>query len=194
MKGRKTYFVKYGRGEKMLRVCSHIAIYYVCDFQLISAAAKNKSETQIFFPLFFLSEYCARGAFHSFRACNFLWASINPRRFPCRFLFSSSAPLYAAIFVIRLKWSVSVALTTARKHISSFFTMPHKTPRNILLSYFFFAPLSLTHPPSPCSPLSYSIPERRYTLAYYYCHQTYQIDPTANAKREGGKERKGKST
>lgn len=47
------------------------------------------------------------------------------------------------LLFVQLKWSESVALTTARKHISSFFTMPHKTPRNILLSYF---SLSLPRP------------------------------------------------
>lgn len=124
----------------LLRVCTHgnlLCVRFSVDFR----RGKNaKSQTQIF-PLLSKAKH-----FILLEPVIFYELQSTPGRFP-----SLSLPLRCcSMLFVRLKWSVSVALTTARKHISSFFTMPHKTPRNILLSYFSFSPFYFPFPPDVC--------------------------------------------
>lgn len=70
-------------------------------------------------------------------------------------------------------WSETSALTKARKHISSFFTMPHKS-----LEKYIIILLPRLHLPQ----LKHSLPSADVcSLAYYYCHQTYRIDPSGKS-------------
>lgn len=129
-----------------------LAIYYVCDSFLFGERKQVKiADTQI---LAQPSRPLANKAKH--------FTLLEPVIF--YELQSTPEGFYFPALFARLGGGVSVlALTTARKHISSFFTMPHKTPRNILLSYF--APPS-RRPALPllCGPLATG---SRCMLAYY---------------------------